>query len=105
MITLNYPLLLFTIALGVLVAVFSPSLITSIGVKGVAILNSAVLALPGLVVIYAYFTGMLIKGLMDPILYSHPSVGSFTLVIDGLNAPIILGVSIVTFTVALYSIR
>lgn len=75
------------------------------GYKSLALLNSLALATPLVVIVVGYVRGLLHEGLMDPVVYAHPSVGSFTLLLDGLNTPIVAGISVVTALVALYSAR
>ncbi len=76
-----------------------------IGVLKLSVINALALSLPFFIVVVTYADGVLEEGIKDPIFYQHPSIGSFTFVLDPLNAPIVAGISVVTAIVALYSAR
>ena len=69
--------------------------------------GALLLLIPSLITLYASYTGSLAAGLIDParIDLSDYGIGSFMLVVDGLSSPVVLGVSIVTALVSIYSLK
>lgn len=76
-------------------------------VQIIAGLSAASLALPGIIVVALYQLGALKEGVLDPVYFDlrDRGVGVIALVVDGLSAPVVLGVSLVTAAVAIYSIK
>ncbi len=71
-------------------------------------LSAASLLGPLAVVIYGYAVGALGRGgVIDPFILNATSysIGTMALAIDGLSAPVVIGLSIVTAFVAIYSIK
>ncbi|MEB2836736.1 MAG: NADH-quinone oxidoreductase subunit M [Desulfurococcales archaeon] len=67
--------------------------------------SAILLAIPGALVAGLYAAGMVSQGVLDPVYAHFKGIGTLALAIDGLNAPIVLGVSAVTAAVAVYSVR
>ncbi len=73
----------------------------------IAGLSALTLLIPGVATMYYWLEAGVSKGIVDPVSLDLTgySIGRFYLFIDGLSAPVVLGVSIVTALVALYSIK
>ncbi|AFZ71142.1 NADH:ubiquinone oxidoreductase subunit 4 (chain M) [Caldisphaera lagunensis DSM 15908] len=76
-------------------------------VKALIYLSGFVLLFPLGLVLYYYATGGLSSSIVDPIYVNFASykIGTFYLGIDGLSAPIVIGISIVTAFVSFYGIK
>ncbi len=105
--TLSFPALWTAVLLPVLVGIVAwASRPTSrSAVDAYAAISAITLAYPGVLVAALYATGRLAGGVLDPAYTSYPRVGTIALAIDGLSAPVVLGVSVVTAVVALYSVK
>ncbi len=78
------------------------------GLHAMFYLTATSLLLPLAIVVYGYAGWYLESGsLIDPLTFNLSSygIGSFALGVDGLSAPVIIGLSIVTSFVAIYSIK
>lgn len=68
-------------------------------------ISAILLAIPGAIVAGLYAGGLVSEGVLDPFYATFHRVGTIALAVDGLNGPIVLGVSAVTAAVAAYSVR
>ncbi|ADL18782.1 NADH-quinone oxidoreductase subunit M [Acidilobus saccharovorans 345-15] len=105
---LPYPLLWITVILPVLLGIIAWPLRSRSGLHALFYLSAASLIIPLLIIVYGYASGALETGsLVDPLYFNltRYSVGTIALGIDGLSAPVIIGLSIVTSFVAIYSIK
>jgi NADH-quinone oxidoreductase subunit M len=104
---LSFPLWWTSVWLPVIVGIIA--WITKIrserAVKIIAALSAATLAIPGLAVAAFYATGAIKEGVLDPWYVHLGTKGIVALVVDGLSAPIVAGISAVTSVVAVYSIK
>ncbi|MEB3851729.1 MAG: complex I subunit 5 family protein [Desulfurococcales archaeon] len=105
--TLPFPALWTAVLLPILVGIAAwlskPS--TRSAVDGFAALSGVVLAYPAALLAALYARGLLASGTLDPLYASYRGLGTIALAIDGLSGPVVLGVSIVTAAVALYSVK
>jgi NADH-quinone oxidoreductase subunit M len=74
-------------------------------VNAVAALSALTLAYPAVLLVGLYAGGLVSGGVVDPLYASFKRIGTVALAVDGLNAPVLLGVSIVTALVAVYSVK
>ncbi len=105
---MQYPWLWISIMLPLAIGIIAWPMRSRGGVHALIYLTSASLLLPLAVVIYGYASGVLESGsLIDPLYFNltRYSVGTIALGIDGLSAPIVIGLSVVTAFVAAYSIK
>ena len=75
--------------------------------KPLAVLSLIVLLIPGAALFYYWVSGAVTSAVVDPVkidLTRH-GIGVFYLFVDGLSAPIVAGISIVTALVALYGLK
>jgi len=75
--------------------------------KPLAIGSLIALLVPGVALFYYWIAGDVTNAVVDPVkidLSSH-GIGTFILLVDGLSAPIIMGISIVTALVSLYGLK
>ncbi len=103
---MQVPLLWLTLLLPLVVSMASLLLRTS-NARLTAYLGGLALVIPALIVVYYGVTFSLNEGVFDPVQIDLESygLGRFMLYIDGLSAPIVLGISIVTGLVSIYSIK
>ncbi|MFP3312221.1 MAG: complex I subunit 5 family protein [Acidilobus sp.] len=105
---LQYPLLWVTVTLPIALGVVAWPLKSKSGLHALTYLSAASLLAPLLIVVAMYAAGVLEAGsLVDPLYFNltRYSIGTIALGIDGLSAPVIIGLSIVTAFVAVYSIK
>ncbi len=105
---LPYPLLWLSVILPVSIGIVAWPMRSKAGLHSMFYLSSASLLLPLAIVIYGYASGSLESGsLVDPLIFNLTTyrIGSFALGIDGLSAPVVIGISIVTSFVAVYSVK
>jgi NADH-quinone oxidoreductase subunit M len=105
---LGFPLLWLTILLPLVLGILAWLLGKYTGaVKALIDLSGLVLLIPLATVLYYYVTGQISKSIVDPLYINLSSyrIGSFYLGIDGLSAPIVIGISIVTSFVSFYGIK
>jgi len=105
---LQAPLLWVSIVLPIAIGVIAWPIRSRAGLHALFYLSSALLLIPLAVVLYGYASGVLESGsVVDPLIINVTkySIGTIALGIDGLSAPVIIGLSVVTAFVAIYSIR
>ncbi len=74
-------------------------------IKAVAVLSAITLIIPAVSVAVFYAKGYIQQGVLDPWYVHLGNRGIVALAVDGLSAPVVIGVSVVTAIVAIYSIR
>ncbi len=76
-------------------------------VRPLAYLLGLVLAVPAALVMAAYALGYISEGIVDPLIIdlTGSGVGRLILFVDGLSGPVVLGVSVVTAIVSVYSLK
>ncbi|MEB2793727.1 MAG: complex I subunit 5 family protein [Caldisphaeraceae archaeon] len=76
-------------------------------VKALIDISAISLLIPLVLVLYYYATGQIYKGIVDPLSINlvKYKIGTFYFAVDGLSAPIVIGISIVTAFVAFYGIK
>ncbi len=75
--------------------------------KGLAILSLIVLLIPGIALFYYWISGNVTNGIVDPVkvnLVKH-GIGTFYMFTDGLSAPVVEGISIVSALVGIYGLK
>jgi len=73
--------------------------------RAAAASSAILLAIPGILIAVLYAGGTISRGVLDPAYFTGGRLGTLAMAVDGLNAPVILGVSAVTAAVAVYSVR
>ncbi len=95
-----------SVILPVLVGLFG---LTSDKTRGelIAKLSAITLIIPALAVGFYWTKNAITNGIVDPLVFdlSNYRLGKFALLVDGLSAPIVLGISLVTTFVALYGYK
>ena len=105
---LSWPVLWVSVVLPIALGIVAWPLRSRTGLHAVTYLMAASLLVPLAVVIYGYSTGALESGsLVDPFIINATrySIGTIAMGIDGLSAPVVIGLSVVTSFVAVYSIK
>ncbi|WP_218184362.1 complex I subunit 5 family protein [Aeropyrum camini] len=100
---LGFPLLWLSLILPILASLT----VVALPPRTVYWLLAAALAIPGVVSTYYAFQGVLSEGVVDPLSIdlSRVGIGVVALAVDGFSYPFVLGVSIVTALVAVYSYK
>ncbi len=103
---LQYPLLWASLVAPVLASLLASGR-TSAEARPAAYIVAATLLVPAAVAGYYLATGAVGEGVIDPIVIdlSGAGLGQIALAIDGLSAPVVLGVSLITAIVAVYSLK
>lgn len=75
--------------------------------KAIGWITAIVLLIPGAAVFAYWVSGDIKTGVVDPVVLdlTKYGIGKFYMLVDGLSAPVVAGISIVTGLVALYSIK
>ncbi|MGC9209834.1 MAG: complex I subunit 4 family protein [Acidilobus sp.] len=105
---LGIPILWMSIVIPLALGIIAWPMRSRAGLHALFYISSAALLIPLAIVIYGYGVGALQAGsLVDPLTFNltRYGIGVFALGLDGLSAPVIIGVSIVTAFVAIYSIK
>ncbi len=106
---LGAPILWITILAPVVLAVVGLLLRDNSGktYRFLAYTGAFLLFIPAVLVLYYSYTGALAAGIIDPVIADLSSyrIGRMMLVLDGLSSPVVLGISVVTALVSVYSIR
>lgn len=105
---LSFPWLWMSVVLPIAIGIMAWPMKSRSGLHALFYLSAAALLIPLAIVIYGYGAGYLESGsLVDPVLFNLSSygIGTFALGIDGLSAPVVIGLSVVTSFVAIYSIK
>lgn len=103
MIELSYPLLLPFLLISFILSFSLPFLEKKLDKQVLPIFSFILILIPTLTALIIYLIFGLEEGIVEPALFSHETIGSFSMYLDRLNALYLLGVGIVTPLVALYS--
>jgi NADH-quinone oxidoreductase subunit M len=103
---LPYPLLWATL-IAPLIASLAARGRTASEARPAAYVLAAALAAPAVIVGYYLARGAVGEGVVDPLILdlTRQGIGVVALAVDGLSAPVVVGVSIVTALVAVYSLK
>lgn len=103
MISLDQPILLSAVIVPFLISLALPLIGKKTNPKTVAIISVLLMAYSlAIVGGFTLFSG-LSEGIVDPVYFSNPYVGSFSMLLDGLNGPIAFSIGLVTAMVAIFS--
>lgn len=100
---LSFPILLISVLMPLLLSLSFPFLGRRLKPKKLAIVSFILLLVPLVTITSIFMTPTLRGGAVDPPFFSHPFVGSFSMLLDPLSAPFAFGIGLVTALVALYS--
>jgi len=100
---LQAPVLLSAALVPMLASLGFPIVGRRAGPKVMGSLSFLSLLYPLVLSVLLAFTPGLGGGLVDPVFFQHPFVGSFTMLLDPLSLPVVFSIALVTSLVALYS--
>lgn len=100
---LNQPFLLISLLVPILGSFIFPWLKHKVSDRCLSFICLFFLSIPGITVFVIYLLFNLEKGVVDPVVFSHSTLGSFSMYLERVNALYFLGVALVTPSVALYS--
>jgi NADH-quinone oxidoreductase subunit M len=104
MIQLDQPILLSTVFVPLLASILLPLIDKRISQKTLAMLSTALLSYPLIVISIFLFVPGLSNGIVDPVYFSAERIGSFSMLLDGLSGPIAFSIALVTTFVSVYSL-
>jgi len=105
MLKLDFPILFISVLIPFAGSFLFPLLGRKMEDRILSFVSFILLLVPGITVLSLALIYGLGDTIVEPALFSHPSVGSFSMYLDGLNGLYFLGVALVTPFVALYSHR
>ena len=100
---LNFPVLLVSILIPLVLSISFPFLGKKLKASKLAIVSIVLLLVPFVVITSFSLSPVIRVGVVDPSFFSHPFVGSFSMLLDPLSAPFAFGITLVTIVVALFS--
>jgi len=104
MLQLDLPVLLSSVVVPILVSLLLPFVGRKVSPKSVATVSSLALLYPLIIITVFTLVPGLGVGLVDPVYFEHPFVGSFSMLLDGLSGPIAFSIALVTTLVAAFSL-
>jgi NADH-quinone oxidoreductase subunit M len=104
MIQLSMPVLLSIVVVPLVASIFLPLIGKKTSQKGLAAISTALLAFPLAVISILLFVPGISPGIVDPVYFSAARVGSFSMLLDGLSAPIAFSIALVTMLISIYSV-
>ena len=87
---LSIPIILASVAMPFLISIVSPILERKFKPKTLAIMNCVSLLIPLASITYLTLQADLSEGFIDPPYFTHPLIGTFTMLVDSLSAPVVL---------------
>lgn len=102
---LGAPWLLASVLVPFAAAILSPVLEKRIGIKGLTIMNVGALLFSLLItsgLTWSVFVNH--RAYIDPVYFTHPFIGSWTMLLDPLSAPLVVSIALVTSFVGIYSL-
>ncbi len=100
---IEYPILFISLMIPFLGSLFFPFLKAKLNNRHFSILSFFLLLIPGITAFILYLGFNLEEGIVEPSIFSHHMLGRFSMYLERVNALYLLGVVIVTPSVALYS--
>jgi NADH-quinone oxidoreductase subunit M len=100
--SLPFPILLISVLIPIIVSVIMP--LIKARPKSLATISFLSLLIP--LIVSSYYTSIfkIGEGVVDPIYFKHAVIGSFTMLLDSLSAPLAFSIALVTAMVAIYSL-
>jgi len=101
----NYPILLSSTIVPLVISIILPGIWKSTrNIKILASISALSLIYPLIVFTWILFSEISRQPLLDPIYFSHPLIGKFSMLSDGISTPVAFGIALVTSFIAIYSI-
>jgi NADH-quinone oxidoreductase subunit M len=104
MIQLDQPILLSTVFLPLVAALLLPAIGKKVKPKTLSAISAALLLYPLVIIVVFIFAPGLGVGIVDPVYFNNSRIGSFSMLLDGLNGPIAFSIALVTTLVSIYSL-
>lgn len=101
---LSFPILLTSVIIPIILSMLLYPLGRRLKPKALAAISAGSLLIPLAVTSYYSLTFEVSVGVIDPVYFTHPSMGSFTMLLDSLSAPLVFSIALVTTLVSIYSI-
>lgn len=101
---LGAPILLISVLIPFIASIISMILGKRARPKPLAMMAASSLIVPLLITTYLILQPGLAEGFVDPPYFTHPTIGTFTMLVDSLSAPVVLSIALVTAFVAWYSV-
>ncbi len=101
---MNEPFLFYGVLIPILVSILLPILEDALGEKGIAALATLLLLAPTAMIAFLLATAGFGEPIVDPVFFYSDSLGSFSMLLDALSAPLAISIGLVTTAIAVYSL-
>lgn len=99
---LEVPVMFLSVVIPILVSLFFPILKSK---RLLMALSTLLLLIPLAVIIWLIAINGLREPVLDPVVLSNPTLGSFSMLLDAVSAPIAISIGLVTSMISIYSLR
>ncbi len=100
---LETPYMFLSVVLPMVVSLLFPFL--NIGKKALATISTILLLIPLAVVSWLSMVSGLREPVLDPVFFTHPTMGNFTMLLDSISAPMAISIGLVTSMISWYSLK
>ncbi len=100
---LDYPYMFLSVVVPMVISLVFP--FVDMDKKAFATLSTVLLLIPLAVVSWLSIIGGLNEPILDPIFFRDPSVGTFSMLLDSISAPLAISIGLVTSMISWYSLR
>ncbi len=102
---LDSPILFTSVVAPIAISLALPLLDDSLGRRGTAAAGTVLLMIPAAAVAWIAARFGLGGPVVDPVFFRSESIGRFSMLLDGLSAPLAISIALVTVTISVYSLR
>ncbi|MEM2793523.1 MAG: proton-conducting transporter membrane subunit, partial [Candidatus Methanomethylicia archaeon] len=101
----NYPILLSSTIVPLVISIILPVVWKILrNVRILMIISTLSLIYPFTIFTWILLSGVSKQPILDPIYFSHPLIGKFSMLSDGISTPVAFGIALVTSFIAIYSV-
>ncbi len=102
---LEQPYMFYAVLIPILGSLLLPLFEDTLGGKGIAALATMLLAIPAVLTAYLAVAVGVDEPIADPVFFQADSIGSFSMLLDALSAPLAISIGLVTTLISVYSWR
>jgi len=100
---LDYPYMFLSVVVPMVISLVFP--FVDMDKKAFATISTVLLLIPLAIVSWLSIIGGLNEPILDPIFFRDPSVGTFSMLLDSISAPLAISIGLVTSMISWYSLR
>ncbi len=100
---LDYPYMFLSVVVPMVISLVFP--FVDMDKKAFATISTVLLLIPLAIVSWFSIIGGLNEPILDPIFFRDPSVGTFSMLLDSISAPLAISIGLVTSMISWYSLR